>query len=99
MTSLENVGRIALHGTCLLVDLTGCLTRWTRSGGPNSRRACKFSVRISTTEVESSSKILFVVGQSSNADLQEVVTNSGTAVWIIVACVRGPIEPCASCVR
>lgn len=51
----------ALHGTCLLVDLTGCLTRCTRSGGPNSRRACKFSVRISTTEVESSSKILCLV--------------------------------------
>jgi hypothetical protein len=50
-----------LQCTCLLVDLTGCLTRWTRSGGPNSRSDCKFSVRISTTEVESSSKILFVI--------------------------------------
>ena len=54
-------GGLGALRTDLLVDLTGCLTRCTRSGGPNSLSACKFSVRISTTEVESSSKILFVI--------------------------------------
>ena len=44
--------------TCLLTDLTGCLMRWTRSGGPSSRSVERLSVLISTTECASSSNNL-----------------------------------------
>lgn len=40
---------------CLVVDLMGCLIRWTRSGGPNSRSVCKDSERASIAECSSSS--------------------------------------------
>lgn len=44
--------------TCFGAPFIGCLTRWTRSGGPSSRSACNDSVLVSTTDSKSSSKIL-----------------------------------------
>jgi hypothetical protein len=43
---------------CLVADLTGCLMRWTRSGGPNSRSVWRDSERASMAEWSSSSYIL-----------------------------------------
>jgi hypothetical protein len=40
---------------CLVVDLMGCLMRWTRSGGPNSRSVWRDSERASIAECSSSS--------------------------------------------
>lgn len=47
--------------TCLVVDLMGCLTSWTRSGGPSSRRCWSDSVRSSTEAFSSCSYILLQV--------------------------------------
>lgn len=44
--------------TCRPPDFTDCLTRCTRSGGPNSRRACSASLRLSIAASISSSMIL-----------------------------------------
>src|SRR3954470_18296292 len=45
----------------------GCLTKYTKSGGPNSRKLCRDSVRASTaTKISSSSWILSSVHKVSH---------------------------------
>ncbi len=55
-----------LRHTCRPPDLTDCFIRCTRSGGPNSRRDCKASLRLSMADSISSSTILWGARSASS---------------------------------
>jgi len=72
--------------TCLFADFTGCLMRWTRSGGPSSRSVERLSVLISTTECASSSNSLVWSISNASGCMGYWRTDSGMPVEGMVWC-------------